>query len=439
MPIIHKSHNTSTNDEQSSNSDCDMGNNDIEYSSIATTSNDSSDSETTSTTKPIKQINTVSIDAIDKYLHKSNNNNKPTNNEITITHVSPSTQSQQHTLDPTTLVVKASATTTTRTVTISKPLPPLSQKDMLSTQRISSVIHHLYNIDDDERGHATIGHVCISSNDKFLAQQCNSDLLYGEILPIGVSRALDEQHLNAYNACVLYDLGSGCGKLAIQAFLQFSNLQYVCGIELSQSRSHKAFDALQRLNCKYGKPILQQQQYSHNNQTNMLRMNIFNSDVLTNQQNNNEYIVDDTISSNESKEAYTDNSYNTKHIFQRHGSNGIRTLELINGNMFDVINNIHRADIIICETKIPESNYINLCQLINHCKIGCRILTYEDLDNVWNNKLHNNIEHDNDDILHMIGQYPLQQLPINISQNDRFETSWSVNNGAHFYLYKKVR
>lgn len=38
------------------------------------------------------------------------------------------------------------------------------------------------------------------------------------------------------NARTLFDLGMGTGKIAVQAFLQYKNLHYVFGIELSNGR-----------------------------------------------------------------------------------------------------------------------------------------------------------------------------------------------------------
>ncbi len=57
----------------------------------------------------------------------------------------------------------------------------------------------------------------------------------GEIHFAGVSRILDSQHLDAAAAGTrtLYDLGSGCGRLCVQAFLQFPNLERVVGVEVS--------------------------------------------------------------------------------------------------------------------------------------------------------------------------------------------------------------
>jgi precorrin-6B methylase 2 len=49
-------------------------------------------------------------------------------------------------------------------------------------------------------------------------------------------QALGPGRLAAQDASVVFDLGMGTGKILIQAFLQFKNLRYVFGIELSQAR-----------------------------------------------------------------------------------------------------------------------------------------------------------------------------------------------------------
>jgi methylase of polypeptide subunit release factors len=61
-------------------------------------------------------------------------------------------------------------------------------------------------------------------------------LLYGELLPRGANKALSSQHLNAATARTLFDMGMGTGKIVIQAFLQFRNLELVYGVELSAGR-----------------------------------------------------------------------------------------------------------------------------------------------------------------------------------------------------------
>lgn len=61
-------------------------------------------------------------------------------------------------------------------------------------------------------------------------------LLYGELLPRGVNKAMGPTHLDAAKARTVFDLGMGTGKVAMQVFLQFPNLTRVYGIELSQAR-----------------------------------------------------------------------------------------------------------------------------------------------------------------------------------------------------------
>jgi hypothetical protein len=43
---------------------------------------------------------------------------------------------------------------------------------------------------------------------------------------------------------VVFDLGMGTGKILIQAFLQFKNLRYIFGIELSSGRYKYVFLSL---------------------------------------------------------------------------------------------------------------------------------------------------------------------------------------------------
>ena len=54
---------------------------------------------------------------------------------------------------------------------------------------------------------------------------------YGELLPEGGDRALDEQHLNAPAATVLVEMGSGTGKLALQVH---------CGVAGVRGRTWRA-------------------------------------------------------------------------------------------------------------------------------------------------------------------------------------------------------
>jgi hypothetical protein len=119
--------------------------------------------------------------------------------------------------------------------------------------------------------------VCLTDSDKDLAKVNKGSLLYGELLPRGANKvryfssgccfsllkallhyddffvasiffffhlgctctslqALGSKHLNARTATTLFDMGMGTGKIPIQAFIQYRNLKYVYGVELSQGR-----------------------------------------------------------------------------------------------------------------------------------------------------------------------------------------------------------
>jgi hypothetical protein len=92
-----------------------------------------------------------------------------------------------------------------------------------------------------ETGRNTVGHQCILSSEQ---EACNAKktglLTYGELLPDGVSKLFDAEHLDVFNATTLLDLGMGTGKVLMQAFLAAPNdtptLRTLIGVELAESR-----------------------------------------------------------------------------------------------------------------------------------------------------------------------------------------------------------
>jgi len=72
-------------------------------------------------------------------------------------------------------------------------------------------------------------------------------LLYGELLPRGVNKALSLSRLNAFESSSLFELGMGTGKVALQAFLQFPSLTFVHGVELNSGRFTIAEMAVDKL------------------------------------------------------------------------------------------------------------------------------------------------------------------------------------------------
>jgi hypothetical protein len=98
------------------------------------------------------------------------------------------------------------------------------------------MIHRLYGNKIQETGHRTEGHMCVTEEDRHLARHNKGSLLYGELLPRGVNRALDSRHLDSHNGESLFDLGMGTGKVVLQVFMQCPHLKYVYGVELSHAR-----------------------------------------------------------------------------------------------------------------------------------------------------------------------------------------------------------
>jgi len=92
-----------------------------------------------------------------------------------------------------------------------------------------------------ETGRNTLGHQCISSSEQASCNAKKTGLLtYGELLPDGVCKLFDAEHLDVGAATTLLDLGMGTGKVLMQAFLAASNdtpnLSTMIGVELAESR-----------------------------------------------------------------------------------------------------------------------------------------------------------------------------------------------------------
>jgi hypothetical protein len=69
---------------------------------------------------------------------------------------------------------------------------------------------------------------------------------FGEVLPAGVNKLATKDQLNLGDASVVFDLGCGHGRLIFQLFLQFVNIQYAVGVELSEKRYTITRNALKR-------------------------------------------------------------------------------------------------------------------------------------------------------------------------------------------------
>lgn len=262
--------------------------------------------------------------------------------------------------------------------------PIEDMKDWIYVEDISldyafaqSVLFKVFGGAVQETGHKTRGHTCLTDGDKFNAKFSRGSLLYGELLPRGANKAFGVNHLDCSSARVLFDLGMGTGKIAIQAFLQFRNLEYVYGVELSEGRYQVAEEAVLRM-------------------ASLLGVHSFHI-----QRSPGNFIILMEKGEGQSEEK-------------------CRVLHLERGNLFDTLN-MELADVVMLETDIPSSTYPQLCHFLNQMHVGARTLSYLDLRNIWS-----------------FAPFNFQQLERNKHLSDRYPTSWSVQRGHHFFIWGKV-
>ena len=201
--------------------------------------------------------------------------------------------------------------------------------------RAQSVLHKVYGGKVQETGHKTVGHLCVTQEDIVSAKEANGNLLYGELLPRGVNKAMDAAHLHAAGASVLYDLGMGTGKVAMQAFLQFPNLAHVYGVELSRGRyvvGESAVLALAKIEAE-------------------------DFEIL-------------------------EHTPGRRIVLSSRSGRPERRLEMECGNLLD-IKRIEQADIVLLETDMPVKCFGRLDDLLHRMKTGAKALTYLDLKKTW--------------------------------------------------------
>lgn len=258
----------------------------------------------------------------------------------------------------------------------------LKHIELSHLQPIKMFQRRVYELDHDESGHTTRGHLCIDDRDREEAAASGSDLLFGELLTDGVAKALDHMHLDVSQATTLCDLGMGIGKLAIQSWISHKSLKYVLGVELARTRYEIGEKAL--LNMVEMYPDAFKLKFREYFDPKKLRIA----------------------------------------IEDRNG----RVLEFRKQNLFLVQDEGFKgglsADIIITETHFPEETTIRLCKHLSKMKSGARLLTYENLHECYNSS--------------KVGiTMPFKQLEINRSNEDKFPTTWSTVKGHHFYLWRK--
>ena len=190
--------------------------------------------------------------------------------------------------------------------------PQIALVEALEVPAVESLLTVLFTGIDDGK--------MATAKDKEDAAGKNVSLLFGEISVKGFAKALDPLHLHAgYEATTLFDLGSGLGKLAIQAYCQFLNLKNIVAVEFATSRYLRAIAALERFPQMERNKIIKEKRATF-------------------------------------------------------PPLPARTIEFRNDDLF-VTSGVESADIVILQTNFYESQFPAIVALLQKFKVGCRVLS----------------------------------------------------------------
>merc|ERR550534_1123601 len=232
-----------------------------------------------------------------------------------------------------------------------------------------------------------------------------------------------------------HDLGMGTGKMLVQTFLAFPNLEKCVGVELSKGRYLLAEENLTRMlqNSWRGRkfilveyihgtfmkivesPLLKKSEfkigdsviaYNVNFRKNKKEMLDYKATVVG-------FVDDKILVSYGGKKTF---KVDVDFVFEP-GTE--RTCEIWQGNLFDYPE-AWNGDICILETDFPTEMHCELLSCMLKTPIGCTFLTYHDLKKLPNFKSER-----------------LRQLDFNVYDSDRYLTSWSQ--GWRFYCWEHVR
>mmetsp|Transcript_27519 Transcript_27519/g.51350 ORF Transcript_27519/g.51350 Transcript_27519/m.51350 type:complete len:297 (+) Transcript_27519:362-1252(+) len=228
-------------------------------------------------------------------------------------------------------------------------------------------------------------------NDRKAANEAGTQLTYGEIDPRGVM--MMAKNLSFNDADVLLDIGSGRGRVAVQAFDQY-NFSRVIGVEVARERFelcenavdcyvkyHKAHDhfsveRLRKMPHDYGIP-------------------------------EKDFVIVEASCPVTSKEG------------SKSSSKRQSTLEFYRadiGTLRDLIADA-KPTVVLMDMAFP-SMPVSLASVLNTLPFGTRMLTYENLDKKWPESL---------------------EFPFSFLDGDKFLTSWQPEVGHYFFKWVKKR
>jgi len=240
-----------------------------------------------------------------------------------------------------------------------------------------------------ETGYDLAATRCCSAAEKAEAKARGSSLLYGELLPDGVTKAMSPERLggslpsapaSGSHGAVVLELGHGSGKVAMQVWMQYPQVSHVYGVELVPSRYAISAAGLHKLLVQRPEAYRQLDPSP----------------------------VPATCDPDAAGEA----------VCLQEQSTG-RRLEFRCADFFAVgLDLAVRADAIFFAVHIPCKLFPQLCQTLAKAKEGCRLFSYHSLDSIWWSD----------------EPCPFRQCEENVPETDTFSTSWSPQ-GYRFYVY----
>eukprot|EP00980_Cylindrotheca_fusiformis_P013087 scaffold3281_cov129-Cylindrotheca_fusiformis.AAC.6 len=125
---------------------------------------------------------------------------------------------------------------------------PCSLAQWKKRQEIDNILAECWGANDGYE--VQLSDEWIVNGERFLgSQDMYRPSTYGEITPLGARQLFDEMEMQErkHDDIVFMDLGSGAGKLVLQAYLELECLAYAVGIELSPTRHQTALRSLDRV------------------------------------------------------------------------------------------------------------------------------------------------------------------------------------------------
>tara|TARA_A100001015_G_scaffold321294_1_gene451281 strand:+ start:1448 stop:2740 length:1293 start_codon:yes stop_codon:yes gene_type:complete len=297
-----------------------------------------------------------------------------------------------------------------------------------------------------------------------MATKCKSSLLYGEFTPRGLNKALDEEHLKAHQSCrIMYDMGMGVGKAAMQAFLQCTNMEKVVGIELTTGRYSVAADAALQL-CKQHPFYFSVRHYNPG-----IRCVIAATEEY-------EILLQSLSSSlSSSSSVPVESSIKRAHP---------RVYEVRCQDMFTCGNELEDVDVLLLMTDIIRDKRKECMKMLYMLPIGARVLTYDDFPELMEKPSKNlgrgwgfpgglngfsmsswrglgrflSLRQNKQRLSNgrtssssssssssttaesreaLMMNTPFLQVHVNKSVCDRFSATWSLNRGHHLFIYQR--